>query len=631
MQYMTTKSISEIKPFKCQLCEQEEYKNANGIVRHILNIHKEIGIEEYYMNYIHMEHFLLIAGNKIKKSSLPLEQRLTNICYECKKPNCKLQSFGKGFSVFCSEQCSNKNIEQKKIKFEKTNKALKEKYGVDNPSKIKGFAQKVKKTKLLKYGNEKYSNKEKSIKTIKEKYGDNFVSYTQTKDYKEKVKETSLIKYGTEHFAQSKVVKDKIINTNLEKYGVECVLQMPEIREKIKQTNVEKYGTSTILNIKNIRDKSLEIKKNNFIKKLINTNFEHVQTLNPEKNLFSCKICNRSFKQKNVCLTNGSTYFPRCIHCFPIKSSRNSILQQEFESFLKNNKIIYEKNNRKILNNNKEIDFLIKTKFNEEIGIELNGLYYHSENNGLKNKIYHLNKTKEAENKNVRLIHVFSDEWDHKKEIVKSKLLHIFGENKNEKIFGRKTIIKQISNKEKNDFLIKNHIQGSERSSNIKLGAYYENRLIAIMTFGKLRLNLGNKQAISDHYELLRYASDISLNCVGVSSKLLKYFIINYKPKKIITYADRRWSTNLKENLYIKLGFKLTSISKPNYWYLSPKTEYKLRENRFKYRKHCLLNIFKIYNKTNLFDNTKSEWINIQKLGYDRIWDCGNFKYELET
>ena len=30
-----------------------------------------------------------------------------------------------------------------------------------------------------------------------------------------------------------------------------------------------------------------------------------------------------------------------------------------------------------------------------------------------------------------------------------------------------------------------------------------------------------------------------------------------------------------------------------------------------------------------IYDNNKTEWEMMQELGYDRIWDCGKFKYEM--
>lgn len=54
---------------------------------------------------------------------------------------------------------------------------------------------------------------------------------------------------------------------------------------------------------------------------------------------------------------------------------------------------------------------------------------------------------------------------------------------------------------------------------------------------------------------------------------MLSYFIKTYNPKKIISYADRRW-TNINENLYSKNGFKKVSDGSPNYWYVN-KIDYK--------------------------------------------------------
>lgn len=47
------------------------------------------------------------------------------------------------------------------------------------------------------------------------------------------------------------------------------------------------------------------------------------------------------------------------------------------------------------------------------------------------------------------------------------------------------------------------------------------------------------------------------------------------------------------------------------------------RQHRYNFRKNVL--------KTKLpnFDNTLSEWENMQNNHYDRIWDCGNYKYIL--
>ena len=103
---------------------------------------------------------------------------------------------------------------------------------------------------------------------------------------------------------------------------------------------------------------------------------------------------------------------------------------------------------------------------------------------------------------------------------------------------------------------------------------------------------------------------------IGGASKLLSYFIKQYKPKKIISYADRRWSDG---NLYKKIGFNLVNLTHPSYFYTN---DYLIKYHRFSFRKDQLSE------KLVLFDPQLTEWENMQLNGYDRIWDCGNLKYE---
>lgn len=67
------------------------------------------------------------------------------------------------------------------------------------------------------------------------------------------------------------------------------------------------------------------------------------------------------------------------------------------ETFLKNNKIEYLRKNKTIIKP-LELDFYIPS---ENIAIEFNGIYWHSEITGQKNKNYHLNKTELCEKQGI--------------------------------------------------------------------------------------------------------------------------------------------------------------------------------------------------------------------------------------
>lgn len=112
---------------------------------------------------------------------------------------------------------------------------------------------------------------------------------------------------------------------------------------------------------------------------------------------------------------------------------------------------------------------------------------------------------------------------------------------------------------------------------------------------------------------------------IGLASRMLKYFIRNYKPKTIISFADRRWTPNHQDKLYTKLGFKLTNILSPDYTYYNPKIDRNRRLHKFGFGK---INIKKRFPE--IYNDDKTEWEMMQEVGFDRIWDCGKFKYELK-
>jgi len=135
------------------------------------------------------------------------------------------------------------------------------------------------------------------------------------------------------------------------------------------------------------------------------------------------------------------------------------------------------------------------------------------------------------------------------------------------------------------------------------------------MTFGGLRKSLGSNKK-EGYFELLRFCNKKNTTVIGGASKLFKHFLRNFEVKKVISYADRRWSMG---NLYEKLGFSLTSKTKPNYFY----TKGHYRENRFKYRKSEII--------VNEEDKAKTEKEIMKERGYNRVYDSGALKYSYDN
>ena len=292
---------------------------------------------------------------------------------------------------------------------------------------------------------------------------------------------------------------------------------------------------------------------------------------------------------------------PKCSHiCSKSEQDLGNFIQEICgEISIKNKNVL----------NGRELDIYIPEK---KVAIEYDGLIWHSEKFG-KDHNYHLSKTLECEKLGIRLIHIFEDEWLEHKEIVKTKLKHILGYDTGlSKVYARKCLVKEIDTRMAKEFFEQNHIQGFSKSS-VYLGCFYNSELVSAMSF-KICKNG------SDKWELTRFATDITKHCVGVGGKLFKYFVRNYNPSEVKSFADRRWSTTLQENLYDKIGFKFDGVLRPDYRYVINGK----RIHKFDCRKARLLKKY----GGNFLNNDMTEHEMCQKLKFYRIYDCGLIKYK---
>lgn len=165
-------------------------------------------------------------------------------------------------------------------------------------------------------------------------------------------------------------------------------------------------------------------------------------------------------------------------------------------------------------------------------------------------KDYHYNKTLHAKSKGYRCVNIW--DWD---DI--DKLIHMLKEPSH-KVAARKCVVKEVGLKQARDFINKYHCQNHCRDK-IRVGLFYNDELISIMTFGKPRYNKKYE------YELLRYCVNYDYIILGGAEKLFNYFIKNYKPNSIISYCDYSKFTG---DVYTKLNFKyLTTAKSCLHWY----------------------------------------------------------------
>lgn len=401
-------------------------------------------------------------------------------------------------------------------------------------------------------------------------------------------------------------LKNKIREkTCTDKYGVKNISKTFEIKEKVKQTNLKKFGNTCSLQAKTIKEKSLNtirLKANN--PNLINISQRNIspeilQLMHDKEALKDYIIQNNISSPTELAhklnLSNAGCI--KIIHKFDLdylKTYSQSSPEKELRDYIQQY-FITECNTKKYLNHKYEIDIYIPEK---KIGIEFNGNWWHSEKKVSKN--YHIMKSKLAENDGIFLYHVFEYEWQTKKEQIINQLNNLLGLN-TQKIYARKCNIKEITTQEKNIFLNKNHLQGEDKS-NIKLGLYFNNELVSVMTFTKSRFNKKYQ------WELSRFCSKSNTTVIGGASKLFKYFITHYNPKTIISYSNNAHTKGL---IYKTLGFEFIKNSIPNYvWFKYTKTL-----SRYQCQKHKLL-------QQGFSGNSETEIMHNRK--FVRIYDCGN-------
>jgi len=238
----------------------------------------------------------------------------------------------------------------------------------------------------------------------------------------------------------------------------------------------------------------------------------------------------------------------------------------------------------------------------------------HLFNNINNDKNYFLDIYNKFLEQKYKIFLMFEDEWVKNKLLILNKINHYMGTSIFPTIHARKCVIRQVTNKEKSNFLNQYHIQGNDNSQ-ISIGAYFNDELVAIMTFSKPRAGIGNhKNKEKNSYELVRFTTNINYRIPGIASKLITYFEKNYCWSELYSYADRCWSMG---NLYYKLGFNLDRINPPDYFYIINGK----RKHRWAYRKDIIKNTLPNY------DPNLTEYQNMLNHGYDRVWNCGTLKF----
>lgn len=303
----------------------------------------------------------------------------------------------------------------------------------------------------------------------------------------------------------------------------------------------------------------------------------------------------------------------RAPNSYPRAFVKTSVGENEVADFIRSN---YDgeilRSVRGYAPNDGQLDIYLPEK---NFAIEFNGIYHHQYNPdgktyGLrKDETYHVGKTDECMKHGINLIHVFSDQWEFNKEIIKSMILARLGLVPN-KIYTRKCSVVHPTLDQKRVFLIDNHLSGNDKTT-ISYGLQYDDKLVAMMTFAKPRFST------KYDWELVRYCVAKNSNVVGGFSKLLSEFKKQHTGS-IISYADRTISNG---DVYHKNGFIEISKNSPTGWGLNFRDGFRFRRTQLMKK-----NLVKEFGVT--VEMSEKALRNV--VGIPTIFDCGTLTFVIQ-
>ena len=520
----------------------------------------------------------------------------------CTEPTCRCRYEGQAKKL--SANWKNRSAADKLSILEKSRNTCLEKYGVDHIQKLDSTIRARREDAIAKYGVDHHMKSEEVLAKIKtdnqKKYGVDFP--LQSSEIHKKTQQTTLDRYGSlmtharigaynkydKNPFQAEEVQQKIRKTLMKKYGAVHPSQSLQLQEKKSATMIDRYGVNNASQIHY-------------------TEFQREILLDPIK--FSQFIDGKTpvwvGNELGIRSENVVGIARRYGLVDKLVTDGRSAMEADVVDWLAGTDIRYEKNNRNILGDKKELDFYFPE---QNVALELNGLYHHSELGMNKDKFYHAAKWANCSQKNIQLITIWQDEYWKSKPIVLSKLGYLLNIHDGIKIGARECTITSLTLSEEKEFYTRNHIQGFAGYRALSLCARHKDNIVACMSWRKK----------GDAWEIIRYATNIGNLIPGMFSKLLRHSIVNFSIQgRIISFSDNRVSNG---NLYLKNGFTHEDSLGPAYCY----TDYSTRFNRqlfFKSKLQQRYSLDEEYVKNN------TEWTIAQELGFDRLWDCGKKKW----
>lgn len=317
--------------------------------------------------------------------------------------------------------------------------------------------------------------------------------------------------------------------------------------------------------------------------------------VNRQKTLLNIR-CDTCLTEDNVSLFNIERAW-RCRTCYPLASKP----QLDVSTFVKElgfDVVICDKQTIAPL----ELDIYVPAK---KLAIEYHGLYWHSGGReqilSTEFKKQHRRKYELARDKDIKLIQLFSDEWEEKRDICESMISNALGCS-SVRINARECELINITPKESREFVDANHIAGSV---NARLHIGLKHPTLGLVMVATLRTPVQKKWGSVS--ELARMCVTQGSSVRGGASRLIKHLVERSKElgyDGMLSYSELRYGEG---HVYELCGFERKPDAIGNYWY----TDGRQRFNRFKFRAQ----------------DGKTERQVASDAGVRSVWGCGNAVY----
>lgn len=280
----------------------------------------------------------------------------------------------------------------------------------------------------------------------------------------------------------------------------------------------------------------------------------------------SCNSCNLVLTGEKI-----HKFFPPampCPSCSPVGSSQG---EREVADFIEHELGLPVVRNDRVTIFPYELDVYVPSR---QFALEYNGLYWHSGDRCSKSS--HMHKTKLCTRRGIRLLHVFSDEWASRRDVVKS-LIRAKLDVGMRRLDARKCDVREVQLTERREFFNTNHLEG-DTGGKFALGLYWRGELVQCMSF---RVPRQQKYRDARILENARTCPTMNTYIRGGLSRLTHRGLeransLGYSG--LMTYVDERLGG---DHAYGHAGWQFVDRTKaPSFWW----TDYVVRLGRLQFR-----------------------------------------------